>query len=125
VQGLLARVIGITGGLPEEMFQSGRLISKFFTKERLLYQEATEQAQNEHLSEEMAELISKHRKSKKKLQVLVPKRSSLKARLKTDDVMFLDFVRCLLDTDRERRPTASEALKHPWLVECKYEDGLP
>jgi len=125
VQGLLARVIGIAGGLPEEMYQSGRLISKFFTKDRLLYQEATEQSQNEHLSEEMAELISKHRKSKKKLQVLVPKRSNLKARLKTEDAMFLDFVRCLLDTDRERRPTASEALKHPWLVECKYEDGLP
>ena len=125
VQGLLARVIGITGGLPDEMFQSGRLVSKFFTKERLLYQEVADQVQNDHLSEEMAELISKHRKSRKKLQVLVPKRSSLKARLKTDDAMFLDFVRCLLETDRERRPTASEALKHPWLVECKYVDGLP
>jgi serine/threonine protein kinase len=72
----------------------------------------------------MVELISKHRKSKKKLQILVPKLSSLKARLRTSDLMFLDFVRCLLDTDRERRPSATEALRHPWIAECRYADGL-
>lgn len=127
VQGLLARVIGIVGGLPEDVYVSGKLINNFFTRERLLYQEVSTDAkskQNEHLSEDMVELINKHRKSKKKVQVLVPKLSSLKARLRTSDLMFLDFVRCLLDTDRERRPSATEALRHPWIAECRYVDGL-
>ena len=38
VQGLLARVLGIIGPFPEWMITEGRLINKFFTKERLLYQ---------------------------------------------------------------------------------------
>jgi serine/threonine protein kinase len=127
VQGLLARVMGIVGGLPEEVFTSGKLVYNFFTQERLLFQEVstdTKAKQNEHLTDDMVELISKHRKSKKKLQILVPKLSSLKARLRTSDLMFLDFVRCLLDTDRERRPSATEALRHPWIAECRYADGL-
>ena len=80
--------------------------------------------QNEHLTEDMVALINKHRKSKKKVQVLVPKLSSLKARLRTSDLMYLNFVRCMLDTDRERRPSATEALRHPWIAECRYVDGL-
>lgn len=39
VQGLLARVIGILGPFPEWMMEEGKLVSKFFTKERLLYQD--------------------------------------------------------------------------------------
>lgn len=39
VQGLLSRVIGIVGPFPEWMFEEGKLVSKFFTKERLLYQD--------------------------------------------------------------------------------------
>ena len=56
---------------------------------------------------------------------MVPKKTSLKARLRTDDAMFLDFIRCLLDVDKDRRPSAREALQHPWITECKYTDGLP
>ena len=54
----------------------------------------------------------------------MPKRSSLKARLHCEDLMFLDFIRCLLDLDKDKRPTASEALRHPFITECKYQDGL-
>ena len=39
VQGLLARVIGIVGPFPEWMLEEGKLVSKFFTKDRLLYQD--------------------------------------------------------------------------------------
>jgi len=58
------------------------------------------------------------------VQLLVPKKTSLRARLHTDDAMFLDFLRCLLEVDKDRRPSATEALKHPWITECKYVDGL-
>lgn len=39
VQGLLARVIGIVGQFPEWMIKEGKLVNKFFTKEKLLYQD--------------------------------------------------------------------------------------
>jgi serine/threonine protein kinase len=54
----------------------------------------------------------------------VPKKSSLTHRLRTDDVFFLDFVRNLLNLDPQRRPTAVEAMKHPWFTKMKYPDGL-
>jgi hypothetical protein len=40
VAGLLARVIGIIGPVPEYMMKEGRLVSNFFTREGLIYQEA-------------------------------------------------------------------------------------
>lgn len=40
IQGLLSRVIGIIGPFPEWMMKEGRLVNKFFTKEKLLYQDA-------------------------------------------------------------------------------------
>jgi hypothetical protein len=40
VQGLLARVLGIIGPIPEWMMKEGRLVNNFFTKEeKLLYQD--------------------------------------------------------------------------------------
>jgi len=40
VQGLLSRVVGIIGPVPEYMMKEGRLVSNFFTREGLIYQEA-------------------------------------------------------------------------------------
>lgn len=37
VQGLLSRVIGIIGPVPEYMMKEGRLVSNFFTREGLIY----------------------------------------------------------------------------------------
>jgi serine/threonine protein kinase len=123
VQGLLSRVIGIIGPLPDEMFKTGRLVGNFFTKEKLLFVEDTGEDKNKHLSEEMAEILKK--KKANQITIMVPKRTSLKARLRSDDAMFLDFIRCLLELDKDRRPSAKEALRHPWITECKYVDGLP
>lgn len=39
IQGVLARFIGIIGPFPEWMFEEGKLVYKFFTKEKILYQE--------------------------------------------------------------------------------------
>ena len=126
VQGLLARIIAICGPFPEEHMKNGRHVQKFFTKEKLIFQEVDLEADrdNKHLSEEMIELLKQKNKGKKKTSILVPKRSSVKARLHCEDLMFVDFVRCLLDVDKDKRPTAVEALKHPFITECKYQDGL-
>lgn len=125
VQGLLARIIAICGPIPDEVMKNGRHTGKYFTKEKLIYQEiAEDDHENQHLSEDMIEIIKQSTKGKKKVNIIVPKRSSLRARLHCEDSMFLDFVRCLLDVDKDRRLTASEALRHPFITECKYQDGL-
>ena len=123
VQGLLAKVMGIIGPFPDSVFKTGRLVSNFFTEDKLLYQEITASRKDAHLDPEMAELIKS--KQKPKIQIIVPKKTNLKARVRSDDDMFIDFIRCMLDLDPEHRPTAKQALQHPWLTECRYIDGLP
>jgi serine/threonine protein kinase len=126
VQELLTRVLGICGPLSEEVHRSGRHTNKFFTKEKMVYQEVDEERNidNRHLSEEMIELIKMARKNKKKVKLYVPKQSSLRHRMHSNDQIFVDFIKCLLDPDKDRRPTVAEALRHPFITECKYEDGL-
>ncbi|RZC74881.1 hypothetical protein C5167_050361 [Papaver somniferum] len=50
-----------------------------------------------------------------RLEYLIPKKSSLRHRLPMGDQGFVDFVAHLLEVNPKKRPTASEALKHPWL----------
>lgn len=49
------------------------------------------------------------------LEYLTPKKTSLRHRLPMGDQGFIEFVSYLLAVNPERRPTASEALNHPWL----------
>ncbi|XLT00580.1 hypothetical protein HN51_049931 [Arachis hypogaea] len=48
------------------------------------------------------------------LEYIIPEESSLEQHL-LSDTMFIDFVRYLLSINPKRRPTARQALKHPWL----------
>jgi serine/threonine protein kinase len=119
VQGLLSRVIGIIGPVPEFMMKEGRLGSNFFTREGLIYQEANEGEDTSDAKKGR----DKHSQSEEdmKIHILVAKKTTLKKRLKCDDQHFVDFVRWLLEVDPLKRPTAKEALTHPWLTECQYE----
>ena len=124
VQGLLARVIGIIGAFPSVMMNEGKLVNKFFTKnEKLLFQDVF---LDDGQSQNYPDLSDYSRKKIKtgKIQILVPKMTNLKYRLRTNDMFFLDFVKQLLQIDPSKRPNSTEALKHPWLVQAKYEDGI-
>ena len=50
-----------------------------------------------------------------RLEYLIPKKTSLRHRLPMGDQGFVDFVSHLLEVNPKKRPSASEALKHPWL----------
>ena len=39
----------------------------------------------------------------------------------TDDENFVDFVAWLLKVKPEERPTAQEAMAHPWLTQSVYD----
>ena len=107
VHSLLARVIGIIGPIPEWMFEKGTTVNGMFCKEKLLYMEAD--AVNDTNAN-----ISTTSVGKKKMHVIVPKRTLLKNRIHCDDQNFIDFLRYLLKIDPNERPTAEEALNHPW-----------
>ncbi|VVA95152.1 unnamed protein product [Arabis nemorensis] len=91
---LLARVMGIIGSIDHEMLTKGRDSHKYFTKNRMLYERNQES---------------------NRLEYLIPKRTSLRHRLPMGDQGFTDFVAHLLEINPKKRPSASEALKHPWL----------
>ncbi len=48
--------------------------------------------------------------------VLRPKRTSLKARVPAADEGCTAFLSALLTIDPSQRPTAAQALQHPWLA---------
>jgi len=114
VQSLLARVIGIIGSIPKKMMTTGRFVPQYFTQDGRLYREIavppTEAATPLELQP--------------RIQLLLPKRSSLRQRMRTDDDQFLDFLECLLRIDPDERPTAKDALQHPFLSPGRYSDGL-
>ncbi|CAA0375846.1 unnamed protein product [Arabidopsis thaliana] len=91
---ILARIVAVLGPIETEMLEKGQETHKYFTKEYDLY----------HLNEESNEI-----------EYIITEESSLEEQLQVSDELFLDFVRTLLDINPLRRPTALEALNHPWL----------
>lgn len=55
-------------------------------------------------------------------ELLRPKRTSLKYRIPEADEGCIEFLSCLLSVDPHQRPTAREALEHPWL-QCTYSSS--
>lgn len=55
--------------------------------------------------------------------VLRSKRTSLKARVPAADDGCIDFLSSLLTIDPSARPTAAQALQHPWLQQPAADKG--
>ncbi|KAK7320597.1 hypothetical protein VNO77_30220 [Canavalia gladiata] len=91
---ILTRMIGMLGPIDLEMLVKGQETHKYFTKEYDIY----------YVNEETDQL-----------EYIIPEESSLEQHLQVADTMFIDFVRYLLGINPKRRPTARQALKHPWL----------
>jgi len=109
VQSLLARVLGILGTFPYHLMTKGKYVPQYFTQDGQLYQEIEGPPCPER---------------GRRLHLLVPKKTSLRQRLRTDNEAFLDFLEQLLQLDPTKRPTAAEALRHPFLQPGQYPDGL-
>ena len=95
-------------------------MANFFTREGLIYQEVKEDEESGH-SKHQQRKPAKGDDDELKIHVLVAKKTTLKTRLQCEDVYFVDFVRWLLEIDPLKRPTAKEALQHPWLTQQVYE----
>mmetsp|Transcript_91355 Transcript_91355/g.200147 ORF Transcript_91355/g.200147 Transcript_91355/m.200147 type:complete len:883 (+) Transcript_91355:226-2874(+) len=110
VQSLLARIVGIIGPFPEHMMAMGRYVPQYFTQDGQLYKE-------------LEPYPGPHNTQKRRLHLLLPKQSSLRQRMRIEDDCFIDFLTQLLQVDPAKRPTATEALAHPWLQPGRYCDG--
>lgn len=98
--------------------KEGRLVSNFFTREGLIYQEAKDDDEDKDKKSTNRKKPSETDEDEDlKIHILVSKKTTLKKRLQCDDLYFLDFVRWLLEVDPLKRPSAKEALQHPWLTE--------
>uniref|UniRef100_A0A0E0L3L3 Protein kinase domain-containing protein n=1 Tax=Oryza punctata TaxID=4537 RepID=A0A0E0L3L3_ORYPU len=94
VQIILARMIGTIGPIDMEMLALGQDTQKYFTEDYDLF----------HKNEETDQL-----------EYLIPEKTSLRRRLQCPDTKFVKFLFYLLQINPRKRPTASEALQHPWL----------
>ncbi|KAK1303104.1 Serine/threonine-protein kinase AFC2 [Acorus calamus] len=95
----LARMIGMIGRIDTEMLEMGRETHKYFTDDYELY----------HINEETNQV-----------EFINPEKSSLEHQLGNSDNEFIEFIKYLLEINPQKRPTAREALLHPWLS-YKYE----
>lgn len=91
---LLVRMVGMLGPIDMEMLEKGQETHKYFTSDYDLYY------RNEETDE---------------VEYIIPEKCSLKRRLDVSDANFIGFIRELLQTNPKKRPTATEALQHPWL----------
>ena len=99
---MLSRITGILGPFPESILANGRDTGKYFTLSNIVYERDDDGA----------------------FHLIFPKKTDLRTRLHfsakpedqtEDENLFVEFIRSLLDTNPTKRPTAEEALKHPWL----------
>jgi len=118
IQGMLARMQSVLGGFPENLLLFGTETTRYFTSGFMVYKREGEEEEEEEEGEEEGD--KEEGEEGGKVSLLYPKKSCLAARIRTNDVMFLDFVGSLLTLHPTHRPTAEEALKHPWL---RREEG--
>ena len=123
VVSMLSRIEAICGAFPRHLIAKGRQSGQFFTASGLLYEKADPDDESHDAS------MSSHEEDS--YNIFQPKTTTLAARLgfdhdlleKTDlqpeeeeCAMFVDFVRQMLTIDPDARPTAEEALRHPWIL---------
>lgn len=114
VVGMLARIQGLRGPWPSWMIEKGKHVSKYFTKEMILFEEICEETGED----------AEGKKKKKKTgfcRIFTPKMTNLKARLKSENKNFVDFISKCLKIDPSARISAREALSHPFITELIQE----
>ena len=94
ISSLLAQIESILGPIPSSMVLRGRFSHQYFTQDGRIYERNRESGQ---------------------LEILCPRKSSLARRVHGADEGMLDFLGYILQTDPAKRPSASDALQHPWM----------
>ena len=122
---ILARMVGILGDMPKWMLESGCYARRYFTRSGLIFNRQEDDAGGTcgtaHLQENGGASDVTHGVGR--LEYVIPKATSLSDRVDIAGDLFLDFLKSLLTFDPAQRPTAAEALQHPWLRSADSDDG--
>mmetsp|Transcript_11589 Transcript_11589/g.23801 ORF Transcript_11589/g.23801 Transcript_11589/m.23801 type:complete len:905 (+) Transcript_11589:1-2715(+) len=133
VVSMLSRIEAICGAFPRHLIANGRQSGQFFTASGLLYEKVDidddSRRRSIHSDDDDDETMSTNEEDC--FNIFQPKSTTLAARLgfvpdllekntstleEEECSMFVDFLRSLLTIDPDARPTAEEALQHPWIL---------
>ena len=136
---MLSRIEAICGPFPRHMIAQGRQSGRFFTKSGLLYEFVDDSEREGSKSAPGPHDDSDDENDSTQFDIFQPKKTRLASRLgfaadlmddgfneddynpshsfseREEEEMFTDFVSRLLTIDPDGRPSAAEALKHPWM----------
>ena len=133
---MLSRIEAICGPFPRHMIAQGRQSCRFFTKCGLLFEKVSGGGDDDgRKTPDVSEDDDSDAGRPTVFDIFQPKTTTLSARLgfaadlhdrytagtalsqtEKQEAMFVDFVRKSLSIDPDSRPSAAEALKHPWMV---------
>ena len=88
---ILARMVGILGDIPLHMLETGAYSQRYFSRSGLIFNRQEDEA-----STNVASAGIRNDDASGMLQYVIPKASSLRARVDIDDDLFLDFLGSLL-----------------------------
>ena len=130
---MLCRTEAICGAFPIHMIKNGKYSNRFFTKSGLIYEETVRADDSSAVNQDnnIGDKDSSDDSSydddlEDHVYILQPKITTVperlgftsSLRLNDEELMFVDFVRSLLTIDPEKRPTATDALQHPFILQC-------
>ncbi|ESS33160.1 putative cell-cycle-associated protein kinase DYRK [Toxoplasma gondii GAB2-2007-GAL-DOM2] len=140
VHSLLARIVGIIGQIPWYMVEKSPKKEELFDSDGFLYvvlpSENSEwkgdskgKGTRSHEEEKEGRRDEGEREGKREsqgrmLRFLLPKRTSLRQRMRATDEVFIDFLEKMLIIDPAQRWDANRLLTHPFLDQHRYPDGL-
>lgn len=132
VVSMLARIEAICGAFPRHMIDEGRQSGQFFTPTGLVYEKVESDDDSAIRMDPSVSFNDEDSKGDNAIfHVLQPKTTTMAERLGFDanllsskrntweedeKALFTDFVAKLLTIDPEKRPSAEEALEHPWIL---------
>ena len=126
---MLSRIEAICGPFPRHMIANGSNSHRIFTDSGLIYEKISSDEVDDE--ERLSHCSSDDDTDKSLYNVYQPKMTTVAARLgfeedfmdqpklSEDDkkrALFVDFVSKLLTVDPDSRPSAAEALNHPWIT---------
>ena len=112
VPGMLAQMIGISGPFPQWMIDCGTESPLFF-RQGYLYENFEVTCDRELDDNDQDATRSQVQQF---VRVYFPKPSCIADRVQSTDPLFVEFLEAILIVDPNLRPTAKEALQHPWLA---------
>mmetsp|Transcript_12885 Transcript_12885/g.15726 ORF Transcript_12885/g.15726 Transcript_12885/m.15726 type:complete len:991 (-) Transcript_12885:366-3338(-) len=125
---MLSRIECICGTFPRHLVANGKHSHNYFMPSGLLY-EKRGNGEDDQNREDSTTSVGADADGDNEYTVFRPMVTTMAERLgfdfdlmssgsagSEDEALFTDFMRCILTVDPDARPTASEALRHPWIL---------